>query len=354
MKSALAAMLVAASRLASDAPSCGRLSLLFTADEENGSAYGAHVAHSVPLHAHGVVIGEPGGIDEDYDRLHVVSRGIARLRLVAGGRQGHSSLSDELGTRNAGVDAARLVTEVADSLAVDTPENVHGLSGWTPTVNTGMAYRGGVGFGVLPGVMAVDTEVRLLPGMRREAVTEAFTTLADRVSQETGGEFQIEFDQPPGDWLPATRLSRQPTRRGGAGGLPGGLGYRSHHGGLPWHHGRYLVPRASEPTHPAGPRTRPPAPSPLRRRVGLDHGGATGRRNLHPPRYVLLFRTHHSSRARGDPAMTQGGIIDAHAHVFRPAAISPRDVDQLAPAGRDARWKTCSRSWQLAGWTVQY
>ena len=47
--------------------------------------------------------------------------------------------------------------------------------------------------------------------------------------------------------------------------------------------------------------------------------------------------------------MTQGGIIDVHAHVFRPAAISPRDVDQLAPAGRDARWKTCSRSWQLAG-----
>jgi L-fuconolactonase len=30
------------------------------------------------------------------------------------------------------------------------------------------------------------------------------------------------------------------------------------------------------------------------------------------------------------------GIIDAHAHAFRPAAISPRGVDQLAPAGRDA------------------
>jgi len=208
MKGALAAMLVAASRLASDTPSRGRLSLLFTADEENGSAYGAHhVAQSVPLHADGVVIGEPGGIEEDYDRLHLVSRGIARLRLVAGGRQGHSSLSDELGTRNAGVDAARFVTEVADSLAVDSPENVHGLSGWKPTVNTGMAYRGGVGFGVLPGVMAVDTEVRLLPGMRREAVGEAFTALAGRVSQKTGGEYQIEFDQPPNDWLPATLVA---------------------------------------------------------------------------------------------------------------------------------------------------
>src|ERR671920_947256 len=34
--------------------------------------------------------------------------------------------------------------------------------------------------------------------------------------------------------------------------------------------------------------------------------------------------------------MKGAGIIDAHAHVFRPAAISPRGVDQLAPAGRDA------------------
>jgi succinyl-diaminopimelate desuccinylase len=207
MKSALAAMLVAASSLSRNAPPRGRLSLLFTADEENGSAYGAHhVARGVPLDAHGVVIGEPGGIHEDYDRLHLVSRGIARLRLVARGRQGHSSLSDELGTRNAGVDAARLVTEVADSLAVDTPANVHGLSGWTPTVNTGMAYHGGVGFGVLPGVMAVDTEVRLLPEMRREDVREAFTVLVERVSQETGSDLRIEFDQPPNDWLPATLI----------------------------------------------------------------------------------------------------------------------------------------------------
>jgi L-fuconolactonase len=32
----------------------------------------------------------------------------------------------------------------------------------------------------------------------------------------------------------------------------------------------------------------------------------------------------------------RAGIIDAHAHVFRPAAVSPRGVDQLAPAERDA------------------
>jgi acetylornithine deacetylase/succinyl-diaminopimelate desuccinylase-like protein len=128
MKSALAAMLVAASRLSSSAPSRGRLSLLFTADEENGSAYGAHhVCQSIPLHADGVVIGEPGGIEADYDRLHLVSRGIARLRLVARGRQGHSSLSDVLAARNAGVDAARLVTEVAHA---NPPEVIWHIVAW--------------------------------------------------------------------------------------------------------------------------------------------------------------------------------------------------------------------------------
>lgn len=30
------------------------------------------------------------------------------------------------------------------------------------------------------------------------------------------------------------------------------------------------------------------------------------------------------------------GIIDAHVHVFRPATVSPRGVDELAPANRDA------------------
>jgi L-fuconolactonase len=34
--------------------------------------------------------------------------------------------------------------------------------------------------------------------------------------------------------------------------------------------------------------------------------------------------------------VTGAGIIDAHAHVFRPATVFPRGVDELAPAERDA------------------
>ena len=35
-------------------------------------------------------------------------------------------------------------------------------------------------------------------------------------------------------------------------------------------------------------------------------------------------------------AAGRGPVVDAHAHVFRPAAVSPRGVDLLAPAERDA------------------
>jgi acetylornithine deacetylase/succinyl-diaminopimelate desuccinylase-like protein len=207
MKGAIAAMLVAAARLAAAPPAAGRLSLLFTADEEDGAAFGAHhVAGARPLGADAVVIGEPGGLEHDFDRVHLVSRGIARLRLVARGRQGHSSLSGVPGTRNAGVDAARLVTAVADELELAVPPNAGGLAGWEATVNTGMTYRGGVGYGVLPGRVAVDTEVRLLPGMDRGALTASFTGLAERVAARTGAELAVEYDTPPNDWLPAAAV----------------------------------------------------------------------------------------------------------------------------------------------------
>lgn len=207
MKGAIAAMLVCAARLARGSLHRGQLSLLFTADEEDGATFGAHhVVGARQLNADAVVIGEPGGLETDFDRLHLVSRGIARLRLVARGRQGHSSLSGHPGTRNAGVDVARLVTAVAEDLELAIPANADDLDGWAATVNTGMIYRGGVGYGVLPGRIVVDTEVRLLPGMERPAVTTSFAEMTARVAAETGADLAVEYDAAPNDWLPPTAV----------------------------------------------------------------------------------------------------------------------------------------------------
>lgn len=207
MKAGVAAMIIAAARVAAQPIKRGRLSLVFTADEEDGASYGAHhVASSVALHADGVVIGEPGGIVSDFDRLHLVSRGIARLRLVARATQGHSSLSGEDGIRNAGVDAARAVVAVADDVQLEIPENPGDLLGWQATVNTALVFRGGVGYGVLPGSMAVDTEVRLLPGMKRHEVREAFERRMADLAAATGADLRVDFDAPPNDWLPASAV----------------------------------------------------------------------------------------------------------------------------------------------------
>ena len=139
MKGAVAAMIVAARRLAAHPPSCGRLSLLFTADEEDGAAFGAHfVAAEELVAADGVVIGEPAGLAADFDRLHLVSRGIARFRVEVEGDQGHSSLSDRSGAVNASVELARLLVAFADRFRPEQPANDDELDGWMTTVNAGV------------------------------------------------------------------------------------------------------------------------------------------------------------------------------------------------------------------------
>jgi acetylornithine deacetylase/succinyl-diaminopimelate desuccinylase-like protein len=195
MKGAVAAMIVAAGRL--DLPA-GRLSLLLVADEENGAAYGArHVAAG--LAADAIVIGEPCGREADFDRLPLVSRGIARWRVVARAAQAHSSLSGELRARNAGVDAARAVVALADGPPLDAPEDPHGLEGWELTLNPALRYDGGVGYGVLPESIAALCEVRMLPGTDRAALTAALQARLD------GAE--LEWDAPPTDWLEATSVA---------------------------------------------------------------------------------------------------------------------------------------------------
>jgi succinyl-diaminopimelate desuccinylase len=125
---------------------------------------------------------------------------------VAEAPQGHSSLSGRPGVRNAGVDAARLVVAVADELRLPVPPDP-GLAGWEVTVNPGLAWRGGVGPGVLPGVLRVDTDVRVLPGMAQEAVVGAFAELAAAVAARTGATLRVERDAPPVGWLPAAQVA---------------------------------------------------------------------------------------------------------------------------------------------------
>jgi acetylornithine deacetylase/succinyl-diaminopimelate desuccinylase-like protein len=207
MKGALAAMLLAVAGLtAAGGPTAGRVTLAFVADEENGAEYGArHLCETLDLGADAVVIGEPGGIHEDWDRLHLVSHGIARMLVTATARQGHSSLSALLGSRNAGLDAARALVAIADRTELDLPENVHDLADWQATINPALRFQGGVGYGVLPDAISAVSEVRTLPGMTKEAVHQAFRAAVDAEPALDGASIEIGFDA-PNDFLPATAV----------------------------------------------------------------------------------------------------------------------------------------------------
>jgi succinyl-diaminopimelate desuccinylase len=211
MKGAIAAMIVATARLAADPPPSGRLSLLFTADEEDGAEWGAHyLAEQAVLSADGIVIGEPGGLVEDFDRLHLVSRGIARFRVDVDGDQGHSSLSDRTGAVNASVELARLLVALADRFTPEQPPNDEGLDGWTTTVNAGVRVAGGIGYGVVPGHASFDAEIRVLPGMSRALVERDLDRfLAAQMAANPRLRPRLCFDDPPRDWLPGTAVARE-------------------------------------------------------------------------------------------------------------------------------------------------
>jgi succinyl-diaminopimelate desuccinylase len=204
MKGALAAM-VGAAASARDVTR-GRLSLLFAADEENGGVFGAHfVSESQVLEADAVVIGEPGGIDRDWDSLHLVSRGIANFTITVFGDQGHSSLSDRRNMVNASVNMARLLATFGDDFAPSS--SPHRLEPSGPTINPGVKVSAGVNFGVCPGQASFATDVRTLPGMERiqfEADLERWLDAKRGAIAELRA--RIDFEPGAKGWLPATEV----------------------------------------------------------------------------------------------------------------------------------------------------
>lgn len=222
MKAGIAAILVATHQMVTSAgPTVGRLTLLFTADEEAGAAYGGYfLSRSGVLNADAMVIAEPAGLQGDFDALHLVSRGSARIHVTATGLQGHSSLADaETSTPrdadaprrqpedNAGVLAARAVCAIADGGSIQAPENPFELVGWQTTLNAGLAYRGGVGFGVLPGEITAVTEVRTVPGMHRDDVVAEIRRRVSAVDEDN--RIGVEYDTEPLDWLQPTMVAAE-------------------------------------------------------------------------------------------------------------------------------------------------
>ena len=201
MKGAVAALLIALHRQSSGGPA-GRVSLVLTADEEQGSNAGAKalVEHDLP-EVDAMVIAEPSGVDEPWEALALVSRGICCFEVDVHTRQGHSGLSSQLG-RN----AVLVAGDVAKALeGLQPPVESPGLVPAAPTVNPGMLVQGGVCFGTWPGECTLGCEIRLVPGMDAQQVQEAVKkTVADAVGDQ--GTFDIRYAEGSLGWMPAVEL----------------------------------------------------------------------------------------------------------------------------------------------------
>src|SRR5918999_2026144 len=150
MKGACAAIVVAGAAFARVADrAAGSLSLIFTADEEYGSHFGAgYLVRAGALEVDGILLGEPAGVHEDWEAIRVISRGFSGFRVIVKGTQTHSSISDQLPTVNAVEAMANVLVALRRELNLRYP--VHPLCPAGPTINLGVKSIGGVGYGVLP------------------------------------------------------------------------------------------------------------------------------------------------------------------------------------------------------------
>lgn len=207
MKGALAAMLFAAEWLQRHTDLwMGKVSYLFSADEEYGSTYGAYflAAQGLVDGLDAIILGEPSGIHEDWDAIRTVSRGASCFEVVVDGTQMHSSLSDSLPSVNAVEAMARLMVCFREELVLRYPE--HPLCPAGPTINIGVRTAGGVGYGVLPGQAIFYSDIRVTPGMDRETFREDIQAAIDRCAPVLRGA-TARVVWPEGmNWAPASEI----------------------------------------------------------------------------------------------------------------------------------------------------
>lgn len=181
MKGAVAAMLCAGRVLReSDFPMAG-LGFLFTADEERGGADGAaRVARQVAQDFDACVIGEPSGVDRDWEVFPIGSRGFAGYRVSVQGTQMHSSLAYRRPeARNASVDLSGILLAFDEMIQESLSGHVSG--DWVPSAVVGSAVRAGDVFGVFPGRGEFTIEFRTTPYFDSDAVEALMLECSDKV-----------------------------------------------------------------------------------------------------------------------------------------------------------------------------
>ena len=202
MKGALAAMVHAAAIVQEVAPPRrGRYMLAFTSDEEYAMGGARRIAGS--MEADAIVIGEPAGTRQEWERLYVASRGLVALRVTVEGTQMHSSLSDVVPSVNASADLAWVLRQMHERFRIVVPDHPYSTQG--VTVNVGVTLSGGVQYGVYPGHAEFGVDIRVPPGIAAATIDQALDDFFQALRAERP-DVAVSWakEAPPLDWMPAT------------------------------------------------------------------------------------------------------------------------------------------------------
>ncbi len=187
MKAAIVTILFAAARIAAIPEARGSLTLVFSADEEAGSAYGMEwLAGQGLLDADAAIVCEPSSVGaRSWERLFVAQRGSCVSWLVARGEPGHSSMPVPREQR-ASASFVRALSALLD--ADPFLEWIHPVDGTRPLVNVATMVCGGMVPFAHPESLRASIEVRTIEGMTEDLVLARLhkilsdVGLADRVS----------------------------------------------------------------------------------------------------------------------------------------------------------------------------
>jgi acetylornithine deacetylase len=207
MKAAVAAFVYATRALKQVEPLNGDLLLALVANEEGGSRYGAqYLCTQYGLKADMALIGEPPGVAKEWEHIHLGCRGVSCFKIKVYGTQIHSSVSDQLGSVNASVKLAQLLTRMQRELRLNYEP--HPLCPGGVTINLGVFIKAGVGFGVNPGYAEFGTDIRTVPGMNKEHLARDLEAFLDVCRQDDPAlDARLEFAPSPLDWIAPTEVS---------------------------------------------------------------------------------------------------------------------------------------------------
>jgi acetylornithine deacetylase len=172
MKAAAAAMTIAASVVRESGLNPGGTILLaLTADEETDGGLGVGwLVREGALKADAAIVGEPSGVEKSFENLDVSVRGVYAFDLVVKGTQMHSSLSDTKPAINATLKLAKILSRMPTELKLRYESDPFYPQG--VTINPGVFIRGGVWYGVVPGLCTAGNDIRILPSMSKDKVTD--------------------------------------------------------------------------------------------------------------------------------------------------------------------------------------